>query len=127
MNQPGYYAPNPYPQPPVYPYPPMPQQPKLGWRPRLVILGISLFLYLIALCSPVIRFEGGNNNLTWYRHAAIRMAGHFLDAVWLVRQYSAIGWHDSAALSPMDWRSGLYHYCYSTGIRFFSHSESTSA
>ena len=66
MNQPGYYAPNPYPQPPAYPYPPMPQQPKLGWRPRLVVLGISLCLYLIALRSPVIRFEGGNNNQTWY-------------------------------------------------------------
>jgi hypothetical protein len=66
MNQPGYYIPNPHPPPPAYPYPQMPQQPKLGWLPRLIALGISLFLYLIALCSPVIRFEGGNNNLTWY-------------------------------------------------------------
>jgi len=65
MNQPGYYTPNPFP-PPAYPFPPIPQQPKLGWRPRLVVLGISLFFYLIALCTPAIQFEGGNNNETWY-------------------------------------------------------------
>ena len=85
MNQPGYYAPNPYPQPPAYPYPPMPLQPKLGWRPRFVVLGISLFFYLIALCTPVLKFEGGNNNQTWYGIGALLLG-------WLDILYMQFGW-----------------------------------
>jgi hypothetical protein len=66
MNYPNHYPPNPYQQTPARPYPQVANpKPKISMRERLIVLGISLFFYIIALCTPALIFQGGGDDATW--------------------------------------------------------------
>jgi hypothetical protein len=76
MSYPNNYPPPPYQQPPAN------QKPRLSMRERLIVLGLSLFFYAIALFTPAVIFKGEN---PWPGFGALALG-------WMAIVVGQVGW-----------------------------------